>query len=87
MTDSNITSFDHRRRSLGELQRQVEQLTIETKKLKEYNDWQDMIIDTMEIQFTEFKSDYKIMNETLLDSIKGLHKMLFKLGDKIDAGY
>lgn len=84
MTESNITSFDHRRRSLGELQRVIERQQIAIDDLQKYNDWQDMIIDTMEIQFTEFRKEHEFMVNNILEGLRATNKMIMMLNNKVD---
>jgi hypothetical protein len=64
MTDSNITSFSYRRKALGDLQRIVEKQHKDIERLQKYNDWQDVILDTLQEQ--------KFMTNNLLTSIKDL---------------
>ena len=73
---SNISSFDYRRKSLAELQRQVEQLNKEVQRQQEWNDWQTMVIDTMEVQFSEFKSQHEFMIDIILTQLRFLNKTL-----------
>ena len=79
---SNIESFDYRRKSLGQLQRQQEQFAIELKKLHEYRDWQDMVMETLEVQFSEFRQQHEFMVTNLLEQLKKLNDRLEILNDK-----
>ena len=74
--DSNITSFSYRIKSLKELQRQIEQLNLEIKKQKEWNDWQTTYINTLEISFQEFQEHNNKVCNNLLTQIKSLHRTL-----------
>ena len=51
MTDSNITSFDYHRKSLGQLQRVIEQQQKDIQTLQEKLSWQEMYVETLEAQF------------------------------------
>lgn len=82
MTESNVTSFDYHRKTMGQLQRIVEEQQLELKRLREYNDWQDMIIDTMEIQFTEFKKEHEFMVNNILEGLRATNKMIMTLSNK-----
>jgi len=79
MTDSNITSFDYRRKSLGELQRQQEQLVREVKSIHDKNDWQEMYIDSLELTFQEFKQQHEFMVTSLLDELKRMNNAIDKM--------
>jgi len=72
MTDSNITSYSYRRKALGDLQRIVEKQHKDIERLQKYNDWQDVILDTLQEQIREFMREQKFMTNNLLTSIKDL---------------
>ena len=76
---SNITSFDHRRKSLGELQKIVYDQEKQIEAMQDKLMWHESYIETMEVQFSEFTNSYKLMNEELLDSIKELHQEMMRL--------
>ena len=79
---SNITSFDHRRKSLGELQTIAQQQAREIEQLQVKIMWHESYIETMEAQFSDFKGAYEQMNTELLTSIRELHKSVFKLNNR-----
>ncbi len=79
MTDSNITSFSYRRKSLGELQRIVERQHKDIERLQKYNDWQDVIIDTLQEQIRDFMREQKFMTNNLLTGIKDLSVLVSSL--------
>lgn len=58
---SNIVSFDYRRKSLGELQREVEVLRAAIARLQEWIDWQEMISDTQEVELAELRSSINFL--------------------------
>ncbi len=79
MTDSNITSFSYRRKSLGELQRIVERQHKDIERLQKYNDWQDVIIDTLQEQIRDVMREQKFMTNNLLTGIKDLSVLVSSL--------
>ena len=79
MTDSNITSFSYRRKALGDLQRIVEKQHRDIEKLQRYNDWQDVIIDTLQEQIRDFMREQKFMTNNLLTGIKDLSVLVSSL--------
>ena len=79
MTDSNITSFSYRRKALGDLQRIVEKQHRDIEKLQRYNDWQDVIIDTLQEQIRDFMREQKFMTNNLLTGIKDLSVLVTTL--------
>lgn len=58
---SNIVSFDYRRRSLGELQREVEELRAENIRLEDKIEWQRLISDIHEVELSEIKSTVEFL--------------------------
>jgi predicted RNase H-like nuclease (RuvC/YqgF family) len=78
---SNIESLDYRRKSLGQLQRVLEEHQKELQSLRDKVSWQEMYIETLEVQFSEFKDSYELLNETVLRDIRALHSMVFKLNN------
>lgn len=79
---SNIVSFDHRRKSLGELQTIAQQQAREIEQLQVKIMWHESYIETMEAQFSEFRNSYEVMNNEILDSLRKLHTMVFKVNNK-----
>ena len=80
MSDSNITSFDHRRKTLGQLQRTVEQQHKDIQTLQEKSAWQEMYIETLEVSFSEFKEEHEFMVDNLLKGLRNLNTMVMMLG-------
>jgi len=58
---SNIVSFDYRRKSLGELQREVEELRAENIRLEDKIEWQRLISDIHEVELSEIKSTVEFL--------------------------
>lgn len=58
---SNIVSFDYRRKSLGELQREVEELKAENIRLEDKIEWQRLISDIHEVELSEIKSTVEFL--------------------------
>ena len=58
---SNIVSFDYRRKSLGELQREVEELRAENLRLEDKIEWQRLISDIHEVELSEIKSTVEFL--------------------------
>lgn len=67
---SNIVSFDYRRKSLGELQREVEGLRAAIARLQEWVDWQEMISDTQEVELAELRSSVNFLMAQQVKLIK-----------------
>ena len=67
---SNIVSFDYRRKSLGELQREVEGLRAAISRLQEWVDWQEMISDTQEVELAELRSSVNFLMAQQVKLIK-----------------
>ena len=80
---SNIESFSYRRKTLGQLQRHLEEITLELKRIREWQAWQEMVTETLEVQFSEFKDDHAIIVDELLAGIRNLHRDLMQINKDI----
>lgn len=81
---SNIRSFDHRRRSLGELQRAVEQLQKEYGVIREWQSWQEAYLEHMEIELSQLRGEHSLLAESILSQLKAIHVMVMKHYDKLE---
>ena len=79
---SNIMSFDFHRKSLGELQREIERINIKLRDYEEWRVWQEAYIEAMEMEMNQIKADHEFINNSILSRVQSLYEKVMKLGNK-----